>query len=70
MANKDRLNILWSNDNFITSEKMVFMYGINARKRDLWKEVTIIVWGATTKLVSENKAIQELIEEASWKVYI
>lgn len=33
MAKKDKLNILWTNDNFITSEKMVFMYGINARKK-------------------------------------
>lgn len=64
MATKDKLNILWTNDNFITSEKMVFMYGINARRKDLWKEVTIIIWGATTQLVSENKVIQELIEEA------
>jgi len=40
------------------------MYGINARRKDLWKEVTIIIWGASTKLVSENKVIQELIEEA------
>ena len=64
MAKKDKLNILWTNDNFITSEKMVFMYGINARRKDLWKEVTIIIWGATAKLVSENKVIQELIEEA------
>lgn len=64
MANKDKLNILWTNDNFITSEKMVFMYGIHARRKDLWKEVTIIIWGATANLVSENKVIQELIEEA------
>lgn len=64
MADNDKLYILWTNDSFITAEKMVFMYGINAKSRDWWNEVTIIIWGATVKLASENKVIQELIEEA------
>jgi hypothetical protein len=64
MAEKNKLTILWTNDNVITAEKMVFMYGINAKTKDWWDEVTIIIWGATVKLVSENKMIQDLIEEA------
>jgi hypothetical protein len=64
MTTKNKLTILWTNDNVITSEKMVFMYGINAKKNNWWDEVTIIIWGATAKLVSENKLIQGLIEEA------
>jgi len=64
MQEKTKLNILWTNDNLITAEKMVFMYGINSKRKNWWDEVTIIVWGATTKLVSENTKIQELIEEA------
>ena len=64
MSEKNKLFILWTNDNLITSEKMVFMYGINALRKDLWEEVTIIIWGATTQLVAENVLIQELIEEA------
>ena len=42
---------------------MVFMYGLNALKRGWWKKVTIIVWGATALLVSENDAIQKSIRE-------
>lgn len=64
MPTKNKLNILWTNDNFITSEKMVFMYGINAKRMGLWDEVTIIIWGATVKLAAENIQIQELIEES------
>jgi hypothetical protein len=64
MPTKNKLHILWTNDNLITSEKMVFMYGINAKRKNLWDEATIIIWGAPTKLVSENKHIQDLIEEA------
>lgn len=64
MTTKNKLHILWTNDNFITTEKMVFMYGINSKSRGWWEEVTLIIWGATVKLVAENKRIQELIEEA------
>ena len=64
MSENTKLYILWTNDNFITSEKMVFMYGINAKRQDWWDEVTIIVWGATVDLVCENEKIQDLIKEA------
>jgi len=58
------LYILWTNDNLVTSEKMVFMYGINAKRHGWWENVTIIVWGATAKLAAENHDIQQLIGEA------
>jgi hypothetical protein len=64
MEEKTKLYILWTNDNPVTAELMVFMYGINSKRKQWWKEVTIIIWGATTKLVAENLKIQELIEEA------
>ena len=64
MEEKTKLYILWTNDNPITAELMVFMYGINSKRKQWWQEVTIIVWGATIKLVAENAKIQELIEEA------
>ena len=64
MANTDKLHILWTNDNFITAEKMVFMYTINSLLNGWWEKVTLIVWGATIKLVSENTDIQEKVTEA------
>ena len=64
MPENTKLNILWTNDDIITSEKMVFMYGINSKRNNWWDEVTIIIWGAPAKLVSENIEIQALIKEA------
>lgn len=64
MKDRSHLFILWTNDNLITSEKMVFMYGINSLIRGWWKEVTLIIWGATAKLVSEETLIQDKIREA------
>lgn len=64
MAKKKHLYVLWTNDNPITAEKMVFMYTINSLIHGWWEKVTLIVWGATTKLVSENTDIQEKVKKA------
>jgi len=63
MNNKKRLYILWSNQDPVTTEKMVFMYALNSKLRKWWDEVTIIVWGGTAKLITENKQIQVKIKE-------
>jgi len=65
MSEKTHLYVLWTNDNIMTAEKMVFMYTINSLKKGWWNDVTLIVWGATAKLVSENSSIQSLIKEAN-----
>jgi hypothetical protein len=64
MSNGKHLYLLWTNDNPITAEKMVFMYTINSLKNGWWEEVTLIVWGAPAKLVSEDMNIQIKIKEA------
>ena len=64
MSEKTHLYVLWTNDNPITAEKMLFMYTINALKHDWWKKVTVIIWGASAKLVSEDIGVQGLIKEA------
>ena len=61
---KNHLYVLWTNDNPVTAKKMVFMYTINSLKRGWWEKVTLIIWGVTAKLVSEDEGIQEKIKEA------
>jgi hypothetical protein len=64
MKKKTHLYLLWTNDNLITAEKMVFMYSVNSLIHGWWEKVTLIIWGAPTKLVSENDNIQKMIKEA------
>ena len=64
MSNKTHLYVLWTNDNLITAEKMVFRYAVNSLNRGWWEKVTLIVWGASTKLVSEDDNIQKMVKEA------
>ncbi len=64
MSEKKHLYVLWTNDNVLTAEKMVFMYTINSLKKGWWEDVTLIIWGATAKLVAENEEIQDLVKQA------
>ena len=64
MEEKRHLYMLWTNDNPVTAEKMVFMYSPNAMLRGWWEAVTLIVWGAPAKLAAEDPAIREKIRTA------
>ena len=61
---KTHLYVLWTNDNPVTADKMVFMYTVNSLIHGWWDRVTLIIWGATAKLVGEDKNIQAKIKEA------
>jgi len=64
MSKKTHLYVLWTNDNPVTAEKMVFMYTINSLAKGWWEKVTLIIWGAPAKLVSEDEKIQKLVKKA------
>jgi len=61
---KTHLYVLWTNDDPVTAEKMVFMYTINSLRNGWWEKVSLIIWGATAKLVSEDANIQKIIKKA------
>lgn len=64
MSEKRRLHILWTNADVETSILMVMMYAKNSLARGWWDEVTVIVWGATAKLVAEDESVREHIRIA------
>ena len=61
--NKDKLVVLWTSGDREVALKMVFMYVRNAKIRGWWKDVTLIVWGPSAKLLSENKVLQERVKQ-------
>jgi hypothetical protein len=61
---KTHLYVLWTNDNPVTAENMVFMYTINSLKHGWWEKVTLIIWGATAGLVAKDAGVQQLIRNA------
>jgi len=64
MEKEKELFILWTTGDAFTAEKMVFMYAINSKLQNWWDEVTLIIWGASTKLVEQNHRMQKLIKKA------
>lgn len=65
MQNKeDHLYVLWTNADLLTSQMMLLMYTRNSKVHGWWGHVTVIIWGATAKLVAENQGIQEHIKLA------
>ena len=57
----EKLVILWTSGDRDVALKMVFMYAYNAPKYEWWKDVTLIVWGPSAKLLSEDEELQEYV---------
>ncbi len=64
MEERNSLHILWTNADMDTSLRMVMMYATNSLLEHWWDDVTVIIWGATARLVAENAQIQESIKVA------
>lgn len=52
------LVILWTTDNKATVQRMIIKYAINAKLKSWWDKVTVIIWGASAKLVGDDEEIQ------------
>lgn len=61
--NSDKLVVLWTSGDPYVAEKVAFMYTHAAKKYGWFKEVTIIIWGPSAKLASENTMIQDKLKE-------
>jgi hypothetical protein len=57
------LYVLWTTGDPDTAEHMVCMYTHNGLKQGWWKNVTLIIWGASAKLAAENSKIQMRLKE-------
>lgn len=53
-----RLAVLWTSGDPEVATKVAFMYTLNAKKQGWFDEVTLIVWGPSAKLFSENAQLQ------------
>lgn len=60
---KRRILILWTSGEKETALNMVFMYGLNSKLKGWWDEVTLLVWGASTKLLGTDPEIQERLKD-------
>lgn len=58
-----RLFVLWTSGDREVALKMVFMYTYNAKKYGWWDNIRFIVWGPSSKLLSEDQELQDGIKK-------
>jgi hypothetical protein len=56
--NGDSLVVLWASGDRDVALNMVFMYTFNAKRRNWWNNVRLLVWGPSAKLLSDDKELQ------------
>lgn len=59
----EKLNILWTTDNKDTIFNMLSMYALNSKRLGWWKNVNVILWGASVKFVGNDTQIQTEVLE-------
>lgn len=57
----EKLVVLWTSGDREVALKMVFMYTLNAKKRGWWEDITLVVWGPSAKLLTEDEELQEYL---------
>ena len=61
-AKPDELVVLWTSGDREVALKMAFMYTFNSKRFKWgWKNVTLVVWGPSAKLLTGDKELQEHI---------
>ncbi len=59
---KEKLIVIWSSGDRDVALKTVFMYTLNSKLHEWWKEVTLVVWGPSAELITKDKELQEYLE--------
>lgn len=63
IAGGEQLGILWTSGDRYVAEKVCFMYTHAAKRAGWFEEVKLIVWGPSSKLLSEDVALQNKIKK-------
>jgi hypothetical protein len=58
-----RLLVVWTSGDKDVAKNMVFMYTTAAKKNKWWDKIRFLIWGASTKLLSEDTELQEGIQK-------
>lgn len=63
LESPSKLLVVWTSGDREVALKMVFMYTFNAKKQGWWEEIRFLVWGPSSKLLSEDKELQAGIKQ-------
>ena len=57
------LLVVWTSQDREVAANMVFMYTANAKKHGWWNEVTLLVWGPSQRLLTQDRELQNELAE-------
>jgi len=58
----DKLVVVWTSGDPYVAERVAFMYTHAAKTSGWFKDVTLVVWGSSAKLITENIRLQEKVK--------
>ena len=59
---EDQLTVVWSSGDPMVAHKVCFMYTHNAKRREWFDNVTLIIWGPSAELATRDTSIQDAIK--------
>ena len=60
---KEKLVVVWTSGDRDVALRMVFMYTYNAKVQGWWKDVTMVVWGASQQLLAVDSEIRDYVKK-------
>ena len=58
----DKLVVIWTSDDPYVAERVALMYTHAAKTNNWFRDVTLVVWGPSARLISENIKLQEKVK--------
>ena len=58
----DKLVVIWTSDDPYVAERVALMYTHAAKTNNWFKDVVLIIWGPSARLISENCKLQEILK--------
>ncbi len=58
-----RLGVVWTSGDRDVALRMVFMYTFHAKEQGWFDEIRLIVWGPSSKLLSEDEELQAEVKK-------
>lgn len=59
----EKLLVVWTSGDREVALKMVYMYTLNAQKRGWWKNLRLLIWGPSAKLLANDTELQQEVEK-------
>ncbi|MCB8814645.1 DsrE family protein [Desulfosporosinus shakirovi] len=57
----NKLVVIWTSGDREVAIRMALMYTLNSKLKEWWDEVSLIVWGPSAKLLTEDQPLQEYV---------